>query len=315
MLTKENLRGVWASIVMPWDKDGNFDEATFRENAAKLVEAGVHGIYTTGSTGEFYALDFDEFEYMVDVFADETVGKTLTQVGCTWINTRDSIRMARYAADKGIDGVQVGIPFWMALNDDEVLRYFIDLSQACPDVGIVHYNTGRAKRFLTGRDYQCICDKVPNLIGTKYGSSEFAAWMELQINGPELNHFVGEGDLVMGMMFGAKGMYCSHALMNPKFMLDWYGMCERGEWDEAIKIQWRISRWLVKDVYPLITAGHLDPTLDKAFQEMAGWLKGSRWTRPPHDPLSDEEMARLIEGSRQHYPEAFEYVKSVDYEG
>jgi dihydrodipicolinate synthase/N-acetylneuraminate lyase len=307
MLTTENLTGVWVSITIPWDKDGNFDEATFRENAAKLVESGVHGIYTTGSTGEFHALDFDEFEQLVDAFAAETVGKIPTQVGCSWINTRDSIRMARYAADKGVDGVQVAVPFWMELNDDEVLKYFVDLSQACPDVGIVHYNIRRAKRFLTGMDYQRICAEVPNLVGTKFCSSEFAAWMELQVNGPQLNHFVGESDLVMGMMFGAKGMYCSHALMNPEFILDWYAKCARCEWEPAIEIQWQVSRWLVKDVYPLVNAGHLDPTLDKAFQEAAGWLKGSRYTRPPYIPLSDEEMARLLAGFRERYPQMLEY--------
>jgi len=308
MLTRENLRGVWVSVTLPWDEDGNLDEATFRQNVAKLIESGVQGLYTTGSTGEFYALDWDEFRRMVDAFAAETQGRVLTQVGCTWLNSRDSIRMARYAAERGVDGVQVALPFWMELNDDEVLQYFVDLGRACPDVGLVHYNIRRAKRFLTGRDYQRICARVPNLIGTKFGSSEFAAWMELQINGPELAHFVGEGDLVMGMMFGAKGVYCSHALMNPRFILDWFSLCERGEWDEAARIQWRVNRWLVKAVYPLLGAGHLDPTLDKAFQEMVGWLKGSRWTRPPYIPLTDEEMTRLIEDTKAYYPEMFEYV-------
>ena len=187
----------------------------------------------------------------------------------------------------------------------------MDLSEACPDVGIVHYNIGRAKRFLNGKDYARICEHVPNLIGTKFCSSEFAAWMELQINGPELNHFCGESDLVMAMLFGAKGMYCAQALMNPAFILDWYGMCERGEWERAAQIQSKVSRWLVKDVYPLVEAGHLDPTLDKAFQEMAGWLKGSRWTRPPYIPLDDQEMARLIQGTKAHYPEMLQYREDL----
>lgn len=307
MLTKDKLRGVWASITLPWDEGNNFDVATFRENAAKLVEAGLDGIYTTGSTGEFYALDFHEFKRMVDALAAETVGKVPAQVGCTWINTRDSIRMARYAADKGIEGVQVAVPFWMELNDDELLKYFVDLSRACPNLGIVHYNDHRAKRFLNGKDYQRICAEVPNLVGSKFGSTEFAAWMELQVNGPDLNHFATKANLVMGMMFGAKGMYSSLSLMNPRFNLDWYAMCERGEWEAAAKIQWQVSRWLVLDVFPLLDAGHLDPTLDKAFQEAAGWLKGSRSTRPPYIPLADEEMSRLIAGFRKNLPQVLEY--------
>ena len=131
--------------------------------------------------------------------------------------------------------------------------------------------------------------------------------MELQINGPDLNHFGTKANLVMSMMIGAKGMYSSLALMNPKFNLDWYAMCERGEWEEAAKIQWQVSRWLVVDVFPLLEAGHPDPTLDKAFQEAAGWLKGSRSTRPPYIPLNDEEMSRLVAGMRERLPQVFAY--------
>jgi dihydrodipicolinate synthase/N-acetylneuraminate lyase len=69
MLTIDTLTDVWVSITMPWDRHRYLDESIFRENAAKLIEAGVHGIYTTGSTRECYALDFDEFERMVDIFA------------------------------------------------------------------------------------------------------------------------------------------------------------------------------------------------------------------------------------------------------
>lgn len=307
MLTKENLHGVWVSLTMPWDENDQLDEGVFRENVARLIEAGVHGLYTTGSTGEFYALDFDEFERMVDLLVAETAGRIPVQVGCTWLNTRDSIRMARYAADRGADGIQVAIPFWMELNDEEVLRYFVALGQACPDVGIVHYNIRRARRFLGGKDYRRIAAEVPNLIGTKFATTEFAAWMELQVHAPDLNHFVGEGNLVPGMMFGAKGMYCSHALMNPKFILAWYGLCQRAEWEAAGRIQRQVSRWLVTDVYPLLAAGHLDPTLDKAFQEAAGWLKGSRRTRAPYLPLNDAEMAALTAGLRERYPEMLAY--------
>ena len=95
--------------------------------------------------------------------------------------------------------------------------------------------------------------------------------------------------------------------MNPEFILDWYAKCELGEWEQAIEIQWQVSRWLVKDVIPLVKAGHLDPTLDKAFQEAAGWLKGSRHTRAPYIPLSDEEMAELVAGIQKHYPQMLEY--------
>src|SRR4029078_6064692 len=102
MLTKDQLKGLWVSVLNPWDETDGFDETSFRDEIGLLLAARPHGIYTTGSTGEFYALDWEEFKQMVDAFAAETVGKIPTQIGANWFNTRDTIRRVRYARDRGI---------------------------------------------------------------------------------------------------------------------------------------------------------------------------------------------------------------------
>ena len=68
---------------MSWDEDYRFDEATYARNIERTIAANVHGIYTTGSTGEFYALEFDEFRRMVDIEC-ELCGKAgmPLQIGC-----------------------------------------------------------------------------------------------------------------------------------------------------------------------------------------------------------------------------------------
>jgi dihydrodipicolinate synthase/N-acetylneuraminate lyase len=55
-LTRENLHGVWAAIATPFDAHDRFDAGVLRENMRRLHAAGVHGIYTTDSDGEFYAI-------------------------------------------------------------------------------------------------------------------------------------------------------------------------------------------------------------------------------------------------------------------
>ncbi len=88
-LTRDNLHGVWAATATPFDADDRFDEAVFRENIRRLHAAGVHGIYTTDSDGEFYAIEFEEFKRIVTVFADETQRLGVpAQVGVTWCNTQ-----------------------------------------------------------------------------------------------------------------------------------------------------------------------------------------------------------------------------------
>ena len=62
MLTRETFVGPWAGLPVAWSDQDEFDEQTYRADIARCCEAGVSGIYTNGTTGEFYAMEFDEFK-------------------------------------------------------------------------------------------------------------------------------------------------------------------------------------------------------------------------------------------------------------
>ena len=112
---------MWAAIATPFDADDRFDEGVFRENVRRLHSAGVHGIYTTDSDGEFYAIEIDEFRAIIAAFSDEARKLGIaTQVGVTWSNTSGMLDRLRFAADQGILGAHVGHPFYMP-DDPRVL--------------------------------------------------------------------------------------------------------------------------------------------------------------------------------------------------
>lgn len=48
-------------MATPFDERNRFDPGVPRENMQCLHAAGVHGIYTTDSDGEFYAIEPNEF--------------------------------------------------------------------------------------------------------------------------------------------------------------------------------------------------------------------------------------------------------------
>ena len=139
MLTKEQLVGMWVSVPTEWDEEGNFDEKTFRDEVALLIDTGVHGLYTTGTTGEFYAMDWKEWTKVQDAFLAETAGKIPVQVGANWFNTRDTIKRMRYARDKGADAVQICFPGWMEMRQEDYDQFLVDCSEAVPDIAIIHY--------------------------------------------------------------------------------------------------------------------------------------------------------------------------------
>ena len=198
-LTAERLKGVWAGIPIPWDKNYGLEEIIFVENLKRLCRVKVHGIYTTGSTGEFYVLNFEEFKRVVDIFI-EVVSPTAipTQIGCGSPDPRVTFRMIEYAAEKGVTGIQVVLPFWMELNDMEVLKFFKDAAKAAGATPLIHYNIPRAKRFLGGGDYLKISEVVPSLIGVKftYAGAHFGGLQQALLLTPNISYFVTEELLV-----------------------------------------------------------------------------------------------------------------------
>ena len=257
MLTKDQLKGMWVSVPTEWDEDGAFDESTFRDEVAMLIDAGAHGIYTTGSTGEFYAMDWQEFTQVTDAFLAETTGKAPVQVGANWFNTRDTIRRVRYARDGGADAVQICFPGWMAMREEDYDQFLADVYEAAPDIALIHYNIDRTRKLFHGQDYTRVLPRVPTLIGTK-AAMELNDFMELVAYAPQLNHFTGEQVFALSHQLGAPGMYTSWVMMNPTFFHDYYQMCLEGRREETVAIALRLVRWHQAAVRPLSEKGYPD---------------------------------------------------------
>ena len=149
MLTRDNLRGVFVSAPAVWDAYGRFNEPRFRANIRRYVEAGLHGIWIAGSSGEFQSMSWDEFRRITAAFVDEVGGRALALVGCSAPDTAAAIRRAKFAQSCGADGIINALPFFVPLRADEVYRCFADLADACPNLGSVHYNTMRSGVYLT----------------------------------------------------------------------------------------------------------------------------------------------------------------------
>jgi dihydrodipicolinate synthase/N-acetylneuraminate lyase len=308
-LTHDNLRGIWAGITMPWDEQDRFDEETYARNVERAIAAQVHGLYTTGSTGEFYAIDDDEFRRMVDI-QDELCGRAgmPLQIGCCSDATRKTIRLLEYVQGKPhVGAAQVNIPYWMELTDRELGQFFQDLYTACPDLPLVHYNIPRAKRFLQGGDYLRILEVAPSLIGVKYtfAGTYFGQLQDSIQATPQLSYFVGEGLLVSAMQIGARGCYSSLVLTNPEFTLKMYALAEAAQWDEAIKVQQHAAGFFAaaEAFVEARDEGCIDPVFDKGLGVASGCVLGHQRCRAPYIGWSDETVAALQGWLQENYPE------------
>ena len=92
-----------------------------------------------GGNGEGSFLDDDEWRSLAEVLAEEAVGKVPTALGIYELSARAAAKKARYAADLGIDFIQLAPPHYMAPADDDVFGYYKHVNDAS-NIGLVAYN-------------------------------------------------------------------------------------------------------------------------------------------------------------------------------
>jgi 4-hydroxy-tetrahydrodipicolinate synthase len=293
-LTRTNLHGVWAAIVTPFDDNDRFDEGVLRENIRRLHAAGVHGIYTTDSDGEFYAVEIDEFKQIVRVFADETQRLGFpAQVGVTWCNTQGMLDRLRFAASCGILGAHVGHPFFMPMAPESYRSFWQDVHDAVPEsFALIHYNTPRVHNYQHGPDYAILARDFPNLIGSKHVGSDVTDFLTLIAESPELSHFTGEHAFAPYMMLGARGIYSWLTSFNPRYVLDLYDDAVNGRWEQAVARQRRVHAFS-KAKSILLGNGNLHGIVNKAMGAASPFMVGANHTRRPYLPVSDAVVAQF----------------------
>jgi len=284
------LRGLWSAVPTPWDERGGLDEGALARNCERLAAAGVDGIYTTDSDGEFYAIELDEFRRLAAVFgrAMERMGVDAA-MGVSWSHTRGIIDRIKASCDAGIPNVHVAFPLFMPPAKSDVDRFWEDLARAVPEARWVHYAHPRCGPALTGADYSRLAARFPvQFIGSKLGTVDLMQLGEVLIGSPELAHFMVDPNMAVGMMLGARGCYSYWVNTLPGWHRRYMDACVAGDWATAAACHKKLIAWELAHVRPLREAGHLHGIIGKARGALTGFLEDSGRTRPPYYPIPSE---------------------------
>src|SRR5262245_32405153 len=111
-LTRQTLRGVWCALIVPWTDADELDARRFRNEIRAYQGTGIHGVYTGGTTGEFYAQDDATFDRIANITCSEghSIGVPV-QIGCTALSTRVARQRIAVAKRAGADAIQIALPF------------------------------------------------------------------------------------------------------------------------------------------------------------------------------------------------------------
>src|SRR5215471_18389831 len=176
MLQPSDLRGVYAIIPTPakdgadrWDAVDTVDLAETERVVNRLIGDGVHGLIVLGTTGECATLTGPEYEAFVDCVLATVERRLPAFIGTTALGTHEVVRRTRFAAERGADGILLGLPMWQPLTIDMAVGYYRGISEAFPGLALMVYGNGRAFRFSFPPEFwRRVIEVAPTLMAAKY---------------------------------------------------------------------------------------------------------------------------------------------------
>ncbi|MCH8108922.1 MAG: dihydrodipicolinate synthase family protein [Chloroflexi bacterium] len=123
-MTDKEIRGVIVPVLTPLNSDETVDTASLRRLVNYLIDNGAHGIWVSGTTGEFAALSDKERIVSIETVVDEVAGRVPIIGNVSQPSTQLSIDFALAVQESGLDGIAVTPPYYYPNAQDEILDHY-----------------------------------------------------------------------------------------------------------------------------------------------------------------------------------------------
>ncbi|CAB3723037.1 dihydrodipicolinate synthase family protein [Paraburkholderia rhynchosiae] len=133
-----SFEGVHTPLVTPFKADGEIDHELLRKHAANLA-GRVAGLGVGGTTGEYYALSFDERVQTFNTVAEAAGGKTYLTAGINATTTKEVIRLGQEAKRAGLSALLLAAPYYAQPTQEELLNHMSKVDDSL-DMPIMLYN-------------------------------------------------------------------------------------------------------------------------------------------------------------------------------
>jgi len=305
MISKDVLQGPWAGLPVAWKEDLSFDEEAYRSDVVRTCAAGVPGVYTAGTTGEFYAMEFDEWKTIMRITVEECRrAGTPVMIGVTSTYTLGAARRAEFAAELGADAIQVALPYWMEMDDRIIVPFFLEVTDACPGIALSIYETQRTKKMLTLEQHRAVFDSTGSYLAVKSNEGTLGCSPEgCEQLSEFVNVWVGEDKFNALGPYGAIGSASSLVYMNPRVILHMFDLLYRKQWDELQPLTDQVARLIQEGLRPFATRGFTDTGFDRLMGKVSGFLTMNVRSRGTYASATDEDISALQKWMQENTPE------------
>ena len=280
------FRGILPAIITPMTSTGALNEEAFREVMEFNIQAGVHGFWVAGGTGESVLLDDEENMRIAEIAADQSRGRIANIMHVGAPTTARAAKMAEHAARAGVEAICCVPPFFYKPSDEAIVEHYRVVAAAA-DLPFFVYNLPQSTGTeITLELMQKIQERVPQLTGLKHSAPTFANVREFIKMG--LACLIGNSALMLSaLMVGAPGCVDGPPNMAPELWVDIWNAFQEGDMKRAQDAQDHAT-----DVTNLVRQFGLHATTKAVISERLGIDCGD--PRPPGLPLTQAQRVEVL---------------------
>ena len=229
--------GIYTPVITPYREDFSIDYERLAGIVDFLVDAGVAGIISAGTTGEYYAQTMQErFELMK--FIKQQIGSRVSLiVGTGALRTEESIEYARAAVEVDADALLIASPPYSLPTEHENALHALAIDAAA-NLPIMLYNYPGRMGVMMGEEYLEHVGRSPNFCAIKESSGDPNRVHLLARDYPQIQLSCGMDDQALEFFaWGAKSWVCAGSNFSPEIHIALHQACAiDGDFDKGRQI-------------------------------------------------------------------------------
>lgn len=278
------LEGIMPPMVTPFTRDEALDEKDLRSEINFLIKAGVHGLVTTGSTGEGVTLSEDEHRRVFEITVEETKGRVPVLCGIVPDSTRQAVHLGKLAKAAGAAALQVTPTHYFPPKPEGIIDYY---QRIAGEVGLPVLIYNIVQTVPLSAELVAKLAEIDGVIGIKQSVGGLNTLADiLRLTPKDFIVFSAVNDLLFpSLVLGAKGAVTALNTILPEPSLKLYQAVREKRYDEALAIHNRLL--------PVVRAAYA-PNFPAGIKEALNLLgRPGGFPRSPMLPCTEEERERI----------------------
>jgi 4-hydroxy-tetrahydrodipicolinate synthase len=276
--------------VTPFKKSGELDEQGVRRLGRRQIDAGIHFLVPSGTTGESPTLTSAERIRIVEILADEAGGHVPILAGAGGYDTKEVIEAVHEMQRAGASGILSVTPYYNKPTPEGLFQHYRAIAETT-SLPIVVYNVPGRTGVNVDVSTLVRLAQIPNIVGVKEASGNISQMCEVCRAVPsEFIVLSGDDALTLPLMaVGGQGIISVASNEIPAEMVRMVEAAERNDFAAARQIHTRVM--------PLMTVNFIEsnPVPVKAAMADMGLVEEVyRLPMVPPRPESREKIRKVL---------------------